>query len=309
MMEEPQGGIKIESVDQDNSTQKIDVVTLKKEVDALQIAMLEQRTPWYKNISIILSVVALLFSFGTTFVSYIRTQNQDIQSQRVELRGLLQRLAALPRENVEVRKKYIGDSASIASISGFIGQESTLLSRQAAEIANRIPAEYISATEYYAIGLALKNAAINDSAMTFFAKAIDTSKDLNDRVSALRTRASLLFKVGQPNAGRVEYQKALNVFSEINNIYDDYTKRSTHIYTEMSWAFDESSIGSKDSALQHIENAERYLSGLIPSPGRDELNLQISQSKKLLAGGHDLTVPFSNSPVIRPPIQKRSPAL
>lgn len=299
MAEDDQKDVIRGSVDSNSNTEQIDLLLLKQEVDALQIEILGAQTPWYKNISIILSIVALLFSFGTTFVSYYRTESLDIQSKRVELRGLLQRLAALPRENIEVEKKYSGDPASVASIGGFINQENALLSRQAAEIANKIPIEYISATEYLAIGFALQSAYNNDGAKTFFTKAIDVSKDLNDRVAALRHRANLLFIIGQPDSGRIDFQKALNVFSEFDNIYNDYTKKSTHIWTELAWSFAEAGIGSKELALQHIDNAERHLSGLLPSPGRDLLKRQIDQAKEQVNGGNNQKAPFNKSPLSR----------
>lgn len=113
MTEDPQQNESTETVDENSNTQQIDLNLLKREVDALQIEILGIKIPWYKNISTILSILALIFSFGTTFVSYSRTKSLDIQSQRVELRGLLQRLAALPRENVEITKKYSGDRLDI----------------------------------------------------------------------------------------------------------------------------------------------------------------------------------------------------
>ncbi len=73
--------------------------SIKSEVDALQIAVMKQHAPWYKNIAVIVSIMALLFSFGTTYVSYNRTKTQDIQNSRSELRSLLQRIAVLPKEN------------------------------------------------------------------------------------------------------------------------------------------------------------------------------------------------------------------
>jgi len=57
--------------------QRVDL--MKREIDALQIAVTGQSKPWYKNVSTLLSVTALLFSFGTTFVSYHRANIQDIQ--------------------------------------------------------------------------------------------------------------------------------------------------------------------------------------------------------------------------------------
>jgi tetratricopeptide (TPR) repeat protein len=262
----------------------VDLDALKREVDALQIAVMAQRAPWYRSIPTLLSIVALLFSFGTTAVSYVRTQAQDIQNARTELRVLLQRLAALPRENVEIMKKYEDDPASIASMSGFINQENTLLARQAAELAVRIPAEYVSATEYYAIALALQFAYNIDGAKTLFSKAIDASTDLNDRVAALRSRANLLFLSGQPDAGRIDYQRALNVFADFGSFQDPFAKSSIHIYTELSWAFSEANIGLMGEASRHIEKAEGYLATLPPSPGVEQLRSQIDQARGVLSG-------------------------
>src|SRR5262245_6234256 len=87
----------------------IDLVLLKREVDALQIVVQSKTTPWYRSTSTIISIMALLFSFGTTSVSYLRTQSQDVQSLRTELRGVLQRLTELPKENVQMAKAYESD--------------------------------------------------------------------------------------------------------------------------------------------------------------------------------------------------------
>jgi tetratricopeptide (TPR) repeat protein len=286
----------MEPDDETQGQQPVDLLTLKKEVDALQIAVHEQRTPWYKSTSTLLSIVALLFSFGTTFVSYKRTESQDLQGTRVELRGLLQRLAALPRENIETAKKYEADASAIATIGGFINQENALLARQAAEIVRKLPPEYVSATEYHAIGVALQNAYNVESAKDLFTKAIDVSNDLNDRVGALRMRANLLFIMGQPDAGRVDYQRALNVFSDFNKSpYNDYTKRSTHIWTELAWAYSEANIGLKEMAMPHVSTAEGYLSGLAASPGADQLRNQITQAKVQLAGANATNRPSTVS--------------
>jgi tetratricopeptide (TPR) repeat protein len=224
--------------------------------------------------------------------------NKSTCTYLVELRELLQRLAALPKENLEVTKKYADDTVLISSISGFINQENTLLSRQAAEIANKIPIEYISATEYYAIGVALQNAYNNEEAKTFYEKAIKVSDNLNDRVSALRNLATLQFMTSQPEAGRINFQEALNVFSDFgNNQFNDYTKISTHIWTELSWSLAEAGIGSKEFPLQRIENAETLLSKLDPSPEKYSLKLQIDQARKRINGESNLKVPPSESQI------------
>ena len=91
---------------------------LKNEVDALQIAITSQNSPWYKNIPVWISIMAPIFSFGTTFVSLKRAENQDIQSKKSELRGMLQRLAILPTTQFELSKKYECDKNAIGFWGG-----------------------------------------------------------------------------------------------------------------------------------------------------------------------------------------------
>jgi tetratricopeptide (TPR) repeat protein len=260
------------------------VEVMKQEIDALQIAAAEKSRPWYQNVPILLSVIALLFSFGTTFVSYHRTNIQDIQSRRAELRALLQRLAALPRENVEVGVKYAADPGSKDMISGFINQENTLLARNAAELANRLPAKAISATEYYAIAVALQAAYDLTGANEFLQYAVKSNPDFNIEISCLRMMASSKFTQGRPDAGRVDYQRALDIFSKYPQ-YDPYTQASTNVYTELSWAYSEAANNRFDLASQHVESAEKILAPWPRSPGVDALKARVSQARSNISMG------------------------
>ena len=92
--------------------------TLKKEVDSLQILLGKERGPWYGKSSVIIAVVALIFSFGTTVVSYVTVHQEDIRDNRREARQILQRLTKLPIENFELIQKNknnaLGTSTSFA---------------------------------------------------------------------------------------------------------------------------------------------------------------------------------------------------
>lgn len=261
----------------DNLDQTLDL--MKREIDALQIAVTGSKTPWYKNISLMVSVIALMFSFGTTYVSYRRTAAQDIQSTRQELRGLLQRLAALPKEGVDISKKYSSDPAAMALVSGFLNQENALLARQAAEFAKKLPVDSVSGTEYYAIAIALQNSYDLAGVSEFLKYSIQAAKDFNTEIAALRMTANLQFIQGHPESGRVEYQKALDIFSKYPG-YDAFTKTTTNVWTELAWATSEANVGLLSLANQHVENAEGILNGLPPSPGVNSLRAQVSQAKE-----------------------------
>jgi hypothetical protein len=275
--------------------------TMRKEIDALQIANSEKLKPWYMNMSLMVAVIALLFSFGTTYVSYRKSAAQDIQASRQELRGLLTRLAAIPRDNVDNVKRYAGDPAAAATIGGYLNQENTLLSRQAAEIAKKLPPDDISAIEYFAVATALENAYDLTGTGEFLNYAVQTAKDFNTEIAALRATANLQFIQGHREAGRVSYQKSLDIFSKYPG-YDDYTKTSTNIWTELYWANSEGAAGSIPLAMQHVNNAESLVAGLISSPGADSLKAQISQSKEMFmrSAADNSAIPAKPNPVPLP---------
>ena len=68
--------------------------SLKQEVGRLDSRLKDKEKPWYREASIIVAALALLFSFGTTFVSYVKSSQQEVLSSRIELRELIKDIAA-----------------------------------------------------------------------------------------------------------------------------------------------------------------------------------------------------------------------
>jgi hypothetical protein len=127
---------------------------LKQEVDALQVHILQLDKPWYQQAPSIVAVLALVFSLITTYLSYDRDRRLDRQADRTELRSLIQRLTALPRENFELVQKYKDEPAAAVQFSGFILNENLILTNQAVDIIRRIPG-LVSASEALAVAAAL----------------------------------------------------------------------------------------------------------------------------------------------------------
>ncbi len=254
-----------------------------------------ESVPWYRSISTVISVTALAFSFGTTAVSYRRAEMQDVQSSRQELRGILQRLSAIPREMLDATKKYQGDPGAITGMSQLYNQESTVLSRQAGEIVKRLPKNVVSATECYAIAVAFQTSYNLAAAKEFLQMALDKANNFNDEIGAVRSSGFLEFLTGQPQAGRVRYQQALNIFAKYPN-YDPYTVASTNISTELFWGGSEAAAGNFDLAMQHADNAQKIVDGLPPSPGSDNLRGQIEQSRQQFMRA--VPAPPTTSPVV-----------
>ncbi|MCU4178544.1 hypothetical protein [Bosea sp. BH3] len=266
---------------EDVSAIKREYDLLKQEVDALQIAVMASRQPWYKSIPTIISITALLFSFGTTAESYFRTKQQSVHADRLELRSLLQRLAALPKEDIEIKLKHSNNVQNISVISGFIAQENTLLSRQASEIASKLSDSHVSATEYYAIAIALENAFNLKGSRDFYTKAINSKSDITDKITALRGRANNYFNTGDAQSGRVDYQTALNLFPKNDAMYNDFIRKSFDIWTEINWSYAEANIGDKVAAIQHLDAAKKLVDSLSPGPATAQFEASVQQARAL----------------------------
>lgn len=258
------------------------VETLKNEVDALQINILKQNKPWYKNIPIILSIMALLFSFGTTYVSNNRIARQETHGLKAELRTLLQRMATLPKDNFELNQKYLDDHQAISFIGSLINQENTILVNQAVEIAHKLPTEQITSIEYYSLANALQSAYRIDEAEEFFKLAIETATDFNSEIGAIRTYANLLFLKNKISEGRKMYEVALAIFTKYDD-FDEFTKSSTHIITELSWATAEANVGMQNNINQHLIKAEEIVSSMAPGPMTEQYRGQINQARSNFA--------------------------
>jgi tetratricopeptide (TPR) repeat protein len=230
--------------------------SMKREIDALQSHVHASKAPWYKSVPTLISLFAFCFSFGTTMLSLQRTRQLDVQSARAELRGFIQRLAALPKENLQLARTYADDQIALGNLQSFIMQETTLVAKQAAEVIRRIP-DRVSATEYSAVGYALWTTGNNATAMDFVKLATERAIDVNDEAAVLRQYGGFLIASGDVNGGREQYQKALEVFSKYP-AYNDTYQNSVHAYTHFHWAQSEGGAGNHSELAAHLAASEDF---------------------------------------------------
>jgi tetratricopeptide (TPR) repeat protein len=255
---------------------------MKQEIDALQIMVMSGKSPWYKSPSIVISAMALLFSFGTTAVSYHRSAQDDVRSARAELRGILQRLTSLPRDNFELIKKYQGDVEG-QSLSGLLTQENSLLARQASEIVDRFPDE-ITSGEYFSVAMALMAAADVTRVPIYLERALAQTADPNVKVSVLRNYGFYLLSTGQASEGRQRYEQALSIWSDYPNV-SQYFKGSTDALTEIYWSQAELGANNIESAREHIRKALQRVNALPPGPMTMQLQGQAQHTQRAIEQG------------------------
>jgi hypothetical protein len=254
--------------------------TVKAEVDALQIAASAKAAPWYRQTSVLLSIVALLFSFGTTAASSYRVYKQDIQAARIELRGLLQKLTDLPKEMIAKQIDYKDDNNARDAFGRLVNQETTILARQSVEIMNRIEG-YISATEYFAVSSALMFAGQMKEAEAMAVKGQQVADNPTDEGPLLRQIATLAFARGEVGRGRALMQEALDVFGKYGET-NQYLIRMTKFDTELIWAGAEFSAGKCPEALKRLQSAQSELDLLSDGPQKQMFQVQLVAAQGLL---------------------------
>jgi tetratricopeptide (TPR) repeat protein len=193
---------------------------------------------------------------------------------------LIQRLSALPKENIETLQTYQNNPAALGQISGLIQEENALLAKQAAEVMASIP-DQITSSEYILVANALVNSSLVDQASELFDRAETVVKDANDGVSVLRSRAALYFFEGNLKAGRDTYERALAIFKSQPTRNRSY-EETTHALTEMYWAQMEMGQKQCPEAKTHIARARGHIAPFLVQGMPNPLDLQITQTETYL---------------------------
>lgn len=267
---------------------------LKAEVDTLQIQASEKHKPWISRPSNIISLFALLFSFGTTAFSFWKSHNEAIANNRSEVRQLIQRITRLPIENFDLTLKY-KDNAQGQQLTSMIAQEQLLLANQAAEKINLFPDSFTS-TEYFAVAGALANVNSPIFVPKFLQRSISLANTANDYVVASRSYGHFLFTQGKIDEGRAFYSKALNeTWSKFPGI-DRFYRKGLVIQTNLNLANSENMIGNYKEALKAVSEAQSVTVELPNSQFRDFWQSQVLAVKNSIEQGGGPNAPSAIAP-------------
>lgn len=268
---------------QENETEGFDglrhkVDGIKKEVDALQVHVMRERKPWYKQIPIIVSVLALLFSFGTTGVSLYRTWQKDLFDYHSELRSLIQRLGALPRERIELLTQFENRKVVAARLTKHLSNEHTILAEQAAELVDRIP-DLVSSSESLAVAVAFLGAQQPEDAVRFYLLAGRRAKTPGESVNAYAPLGGWII-VSDPKRGREYFSQGKQHLEKRFSSYHPYALTVAKLRLSRAWADAEARIGDCDQARALLEDANKQRAKLPSSPASNAWLASLEKSEK-----------------------------
>jgi hypothetical protein len=232
----------------------------------LRAAAAQPGPPWYRQVSVIVSLVALLFSIAATYYANEQTARQNDRAARTELGQLIQRLSALPKENADLTAKYADDRTALGTLSGTINAENLVLAQQAADVIDRIP-DQVSGAEYFTVASALKVSNSYSRSAKLIDRGLRVDTDPLSREGLLRLKSQLLFEAGDVVGGRAPLQQALEVW------HDESAKDQAtgHTYTELLWSALERQAGNCQEAASHLMRARAAAEHLNPGAARKQL--------------------------------------
>jgi hypothetical protein len=212
-------------------------------------------------------VSALVFSFGTTVVSYVRTSETDVHDSAVELRTLVERLTQIPADVVQANKTYADDPVTASTLASIYTQEEVLDAQQAAQIMARIP-DQVTPPEYSLVANILIGAGIDHPSLEMLDLAANGANNVNDYVSAVRTKGIRVFQLGDPATGRTLFQSALDVFTKSYASSPASFRDYTDMQTQLVWSVSELGIHDCALASQHFALARAFTAEFDPTDSK-----------------------------------------
>lgn len=267
--------------DRESASLERDLGSLKREVDALQIEVMASVKPWYQQVSTLIALSALVFSLGTTAVSYYRAAQQDLLASRLELRNLVEKLTNIPENHARMLRDYAGDPRTISQLSAMVNTRNLVLARQAQAAIARIESSLfgrgsVIGVEYTAVATALTNSFVYDQAAAYHQEAARRAIDPASAAGALRSSAGVAMARQDIASMRRLMEKARAIFDEPRfRSVPQITKDVTNATTEFQWAQGELLMRSCQLAAEHAANAKDLLLRIPESQIRTQI-MQLS---------------------------------
>lgn len=247
---------------------------LKNDLEVLKFELLTKSKTWYREVSTLVAFAALVFSLGTTVVSYVRTAQQDVLNSRIELNSLIGEIAAIPEQNAKIVKTYQDSPQIMATLSAQLNNRNLVLAKQAASVIDRIESSFFGKgqvldVEYLAVGTAFSTSLQYKKADTYFGLSVKRSTDPSAFASACRSKAGVAMAGGKLDEMRYFMGEALRIDSmERFHTTSQLAKDVVNINTELQWANVELQAGECVNANNHKISAETLLRAIPEGPSK-----------------------------------------
>jgi tetratricopeptide (TPR) repeat protein len=270
------------------------IEVLSEKVSSLEDAA--KKKVWYKEAPTLISLAALLFSFGTTAVTFKRSDDQLTHDRQVELRDLLHKLSAIPQQISEANVKYANDAGTRDYVTAWIVSEQSVLAIEADEVIRKLPASQQIAADYIAIAYSHSSASRYRAAIDDLNEALKLKPNPDDEIGALWGLGHNNMLIGNVGAARAAYDSAEALADKNASTLDDYSKAIYPIVTLINRAGSEAQAQNVSQARAALEKAKKLVEKLPQTDNPDHFRASISQAEKWIDAPPPIAPPNSAMP-------------
>jgi hypothetical protein len=264
-----------------NEISPADFKLLRDQIDQLQVASNEPKRPWYKDWAIISSVVALIFSIVSFYISHSSSQAQETRAKKEELRRLVGELLAIQEDfNTRIVKITAPDERVLAS--SLLNAKKNIHLESAELLANDL-GDKVSPSELAILAREELNLSNFAKAETFFTRAPAIARNSTAKAVALRD-LGLFYSQGTPLRSMDKARQHLGeAVSTTHSFTDDYSLYTTGFSYE-TWGDIERGNGFHIAAREKYELARECYGKITPHNFTGRWALE-AMDRKLVAAG------------------------
>ncbi|WP_128080019.1 hypothetical protein [Roseicella frigidaeris] len=242
---------------------------------------------WWKNHSLIISVLAFLLSLATASFSALVGHRKDIHDQQTQLSAQTQLLSNLNIKYFEMIEKYRGSQMEGNIVSLITAQINTVY-KNATEIALRL-GTYATTAEFVTLALGAQNMGDITNAKLLYELALAAARTVNDESAALRGLGFMDLRWATSpemrDRGASRFRQAGNLDAKYAALPDipgvlPYLKA----IAEFNWAGAISHQNCNEARV-HFSNGRQFLAGAPSTPDIEQLRRASEQEAKAGIGG------------------------
>ncbi len=269
--------------------------TLHEQVDILQIESKSHKSPWFKNPSVLVSLLAVLVTVILTSYN-IHQQNkdmtvQDIKEKQSNVRAAITKLVEAQKENIKLAK--VTNINEREQLDLLINSQRQVLIEDAKAMVDELGTD-ASTNSLLFLGFELQKDADFEIAHRYFERALLSARgDLSDQVVALRSLANfrMLLNTGfnDYEKGRKYWQQAVDIQKNQKDEYSLFLLGNTYL----NWGNAENILGNKEIAVKLLTQSEKTFELMdIRNPMREQA---IQRNNRILKYVLEPTAQFTSA--------------
>jgi len=273
---------------------------LRDQVDAIQVALKDEKTPWYRKpqdlIGLFAVVVSVLFSSLSLWIGLSNAASEDLNAKHELLRETIIELTRTQQELMQLGQTPTSNALALREAGGNLNIKRIHLIETAEGLIDELEqrGEQISPIIYLAVSYQMLTDLRYERARDYAAKALaiaEKSGNTGWTSNSLRQLGQLALTSGsptfEPQKGREYLQRNIALFEGKTDEQSRFSLADGYLF----WAIAESVNGDKAAAAPLFEKAAEAARTIkVTNAGRQVMLYQIDQALK----SQELAVDFVN---------------